>query len=152
MFSYSLNNKPESIQLDTTVIDNIFTTISQVESSKHFWVINIIFLPDKEIQTLNNQYRQKNSSTDVLSFHYHDTFTQLEDSTIAWEVILSGTKIHSQGIEYWLWSTKECYKLIIHSVLHILWYDHEKDDDYIIMKEKETKIWKQLFWIQKNWE
>ena len=39
----------------------------------------------------------------------------------------------------------EFYKLVIHSVLHILGFDHEDDTDYEEMKHWEELIWKQIF-------
>jgi probable rRNA maturation factor len=64
---------------------------------------------------------------------------------IAGEIILSENKITSQAKEYWLGEEKEFYKLLIHSILHILWYDHIEDNDYEIMQEKETLIWNEVF-------
>jgi probable rRNA maturation factor len=50
-----------------------------------------------------------------------------------------------QAKEYGLWEEKEFYKLVIHSTLHILWYDHETDEDYEVMKPLEDKIAKEVF-------
>jgi ssRNA-specific RNase YbeY (16S rRNA maturation enzyme) len=58
---------------------------------------------------------------------------------------LSEEKIIEQWKEYKLWSELEFYKLLIHSSLHIIWYDHEIDEDYKIMKEKEDFIWDKIF-------
>jgi probable rRNA maturation factor len=55
-------------------------------------------------------------------------------------------KIKSQGLEYGLWEEKEFYKLLIHSILHIIWYDHEDDNDYIIMKSIEEEVWNKIYW------
>jgi ssRNA-specific RNase YbeY (16S rRNA maturation enzyme) len=45
---------------------------------------------------LNNDYRQKDSVTDVLSFHYYEDFSDLEVEETAGEVILCESKIYSQ--------------------------------------------------------
>jgi rRNA maturation RNase YbeY len=58
---------------------------------------------------------------------------------------MSEEKIIEQWKEYKLWSELEFYKLLIHSSLHIIWYDHEIDEDYEIMKEKEENIWNIIF-------
>ena len=145
MFNYSIVNSPSSFSLNTETLNSIFLTISQEENTIQNGTLNIVFLWDDEIQQLNNNYRQKNSTTDVLSFHYSDDFSELKSEETAWEIILSEAKIISQWVEYKLWSEKECYKLIIHSIYHILWYDHEEDADYKVMKEKEESIWKKIF-------
>lgn len=144
MFKYNLIDSP-SFATNKKTIDYIFEVLSNTVTTSQNWTLNIVFLDDESIKNLNNNYRNINTSTDVLSFHYFDNFDNLTDEDIAWEIIMSQEKITSQWKEYWLWEEKEFYKLLIHSILHILWYDHEIDDDYIIMKDLEEKIWKEVF-------
>jgi probable rRNA maturation factor len=94
---------------------------------------------------LNNTYRQKDYVTDVLSFHYFEDFSWIKANDTAGEIILNEGKIKSQAIEYGLWEEREFYKLLIHSMLHILWYDHEEDEDYELMNSLENIIWKEIF-------
>jgi len=144
MFSYILNNKPK-FDINTKTIDDIFKNISNNILTPQKWTLNIVFMNDDSIQNLNKNYRNIDKSTDVLSFHYYDDFTDLISSDIAGEIILSEEKIVLQWKEYELWSEKEFYKLLIHSILHILGYDHEEDHDYKDMQEKETLIWSEVF-------
>ncbi len=144
MFSYNVIQTP-SFKYNTKSIDNIFKNISKIVSKDQKWILNIVFLDSCSIQKLNNDYRWINKTTDVLSFHYFEDFSLLNNDDLAWEIILSEEKIISGWIEYKLWTEKEFYKLIIHSVLHILWYDHELDNDYKTMQELEDKIWKEVF-------
>ena len=144
MFLYSLNNKP-SFKIKTKTIDDIFKNISNNISISQRWTLNIVFMDNDSIQKLNKDYRNIDKSTDVLSFHYYDDFFELIDTDIAGEIILSEDKIVSQWKEFNLGTEKEFYKLLIHSILHILWYDHEEDNDYKIMQEKETLIWNEVF-------
>jgi len=146
MFKYKLTSKP-SFQVNNKIIDNVFHIMWKNISIKQNWTLNIVFSDSQNIQELNKTYRNINKATDVLSFHYFENFENLKDDEIAWEIILCAEKIISQWKEYWLWEEKELYKLLIHSILHILWYDHEQDDDYTIMQEKETLIWEKVFEI-----
>jgi probable rRNA maturation factor len=50
----------------------------------------------------------------------------------------------SQALEYWHSRERECEILIIHSILHILGYDHEDDADYEEMWEIEWSLRAQL--------
>ena len=144
MFKYNLTSIP-SFNVDTKTIDKIVNIVSKIVLESQKWTLNIVFLDPNSIQKLNNNYRKIDKTTDVLSFHYYDDFSELNEDDVAWEIILSEEKIKSQGIEYWLWEEKEFYKLLIHSILHILWYDHELDNDYIIMQDLEWKIWQEVF-------
>ena len=144
MFKYNLTSMP-SFHINTKCIDNILNNIYKIVLISQKWTLNIVFLDQDSIKKLNNKYRKINSSTDVLSFHYFNDFSDLSDKDIAWELIFCEDKIKTQGVSYWLWEEKEFYKLFIHSILHILWYDHELDNEYKKMQELEDKIYKEVF-------
>jgi len=144
MFKYNLTSKP-LFNINIKIVENIFKNIAKDISKKQAWTLNLIFSDNKNIKILNKTYRNIDKVTAVLSFHYYENFENLNDEDIAGEIILSEDKIISQWKEYWLWEEKEFYKLLIHSILHILWYDHEQDDDYRIMQEKEDQIWEKVF-------
>jgi probable rRNA maturation factor len=144
MFEYNLASNSE-VKLNTDIIDKLFKKISDIVSKEQKWALNIVFVDTESIKNLNNKYRKINKATDVLSFHYFSDFSSLKSNEIAWEIVMCSEKIKLQGIEYGLWEDKEFYKLLIHSVLHILWYDHEDDYDYKTMSEFEKTIWEEVF-------
>lgn len=144
MFHYHIITPP-LFDFKNEIIDEIFSTISQEIPDHQNGIVNIVFVPESEIQELNKTYREKDSVTDVLSFHYYDSFENTNSNEIAGEIILCESKIFSQWIEYWLWTEKEFYKLLIHSTLHLLWYDHEEDEEYEIMQNLENLIWEKIF-------
>ena len=144
MFSYQIiDNK--NLEIDTNAIDNIFTSISNTIDDSQIGVINIVFVDDEKIRELNKTYRNIDKATDVLSFHYFDDFSDLKADQIAWEVVVSINKIELQAHEYWVSQEQEFYKLLIHSLFHILWYDHIEDHDYKTMQEKEDLVYKEVF-------
>lgn len=146
MFSFQIVNHPEKFSLDESRIARIFELVipvlmpDQDESGwESIWeqkgILNIAFLSDEEIQILNNQYRWIDSTTDVLSFHYFANFSELSDMDIAGEIILSESRILAQAEEHAHTPQKECEILVLHSILHIIGYDHESEEDY-------EKMWK----------
>ena len=145
MFNFEIINTPKSFIIKKEIIKKILEEISNIEEKKHFGILNIVFVSNEEIKKLNKDYRNIDKETDVLSFHYYDDFSSLDENEIAWEIVMSEEKIIFQGKEYKLWAELEFYKLLIHSCLHILWYDHEEDNDYKIMNKKEKLIWKKIF-------
>lgn len=144
MFSYEIFKFP-IFKIDEGIVKKIFQLVDLEVNKSQKWTLNIVFVSSLEIKELNKNYRKKDYVTDVLSFHYFDDFLNLKDEEVAWELIFCEEKIIEQAKEYGLWEEKEFYKLLIHSVLHILWYDHENDNDYALMKEKEEELWKKLF-------
>ena len=103
-------------------------------------ILNIAFISDEEMQNLNKNYRGKDASTDVLSFHYFEDFSEITPTDIAGECIFSESKILSQAVEYGHTPKEEFEILLIHSILHILGFDHEDDEDYEDMWKWEKEI------------
>jgi probable rRNA maturation factor len=81
----------------------------------------IAVVTDRRIRELNRQYRQKNVPTDVLSFPA-DEPGQLGDIVIAQGVARRQASFarHSLSIEFRV--------LALHGLLHLLGYDHERDN------------------------
>lgn len=140
MFHFQIFNIPLSLDISSEVLDTIFSEVAKRNPITQEWTINIVFVWDDEMKTLNSQYRQKDSTTDVLSFHYFEKFEWLTLDDVAGEILLSESKILSQAKEYDHSAESETYKLITHGLLHIIGYDHETDDEYAIMHPKEIEI------------
>ncbi len=145
MFSLQIVKEPQ-FTVSENILDEIWLCISKLIEKKQLWVINLVFFDAWGIQNLNKKYRKINKVTDVLSFHYYESFCHLWETDLAGEIIFCEERIISQGKEYGLWTEKEFYKLLIHSLLHILGYDHETDEEYEEMIQWEKKVWKEIFW------
>ena len=148
MFNYTLVSKP-SFVFDENILKSIFENISKKIKKDQSWNINIVFLDSQEVRVLNKNYRWIDKTTDVLSFHYHENFKNFEKYDTVWEVVLNEEKIFSQALDYWITPEKEFFNLVIHSVLHILGYDHETDEDYKEMYSIESELWFEIFWEEK---
>ena len=144
MFTPSLLNPPNSFTPRNELIECIFKAVSEQVDIAQAGTVNIAFLSDEEIQELNKNYRGIDKTTDVLSFHYFEDFEWLKDDEIAGEIIMSESKILTQAEEYWNTPETEFAKLLIHSSLHLLGYDHEDDEEYKEMHTEEQKIEKIL--------
>lgn len=116
--------------------------------------VDINFVSEKEIKRLNAGFRGIDKVTDVLSFpalnikagdvlnvKNTDEFALANDEFIHFgdmAICLKQTK--RQAKEYKTTIEAEIKKLVIHSILHLMGYDHIKDDDYEIMKVQEEKL------------
>ena len=140
MFQFQILNHPVAFTIDETRIARIFELVSLSVDIPQSWILNIAFLTDDEIQSLNREHRGIDSTTDVLSFHYFDDFSDIRDTDTAGEIILSESRIVSQAIDHWHSQTIECEILVIHAILHIIGYDHETDEEYEEMGQIENPI------------
>lgn len=95
-----------------------------------------------EIKNLNNTYRHKDKSTNVLSFPF-DSPPEVElpllgDLIICHDVVLEEAEEQQKAIfEHWA-------HMIVHGVLHLKGYDHIEDSEAQIMEALEIQILKQL--------
>lgn len=103
--------------------------------------INLFFVSDDEIKNLNKKFRNKKSATDCLSFENDE---QNPFDQVFWEWFIAMPYIEKQAKEYWVSLKFEITKMIIHSVLHLYWYDHIENEDFEKMSKLEEKIMKSL--------
>ncbi len=140
MFTPNIISHPESFSLEQERIHAIFAAVSSLVPRAQEGSVNIAFLSDTEIQTLNREYRGIDKTTDVLSFHYFDDFAEVSVADIAGEIVLSESRIISQSDEHGHSREIETAILILHGVLHILGFDHETDEDYAEMWKYEKPL------------
>jgi probable rRNA maturation factor len=103
--------------------------------------ISILFTDDNNIRKLNQQFRNINQATDVLSFP-QDTN---EDPITPGEIILGDIAVsldtaQAQAKEHGLTFKEEIILLLIHGILHLLGYDHEiseQEDERMRIKTRE---------------
>lgn len=104
--------------------------------------VSVSFVDDDEIQALNSQYRGKNDVTDVLSFPMED-----EDERgviLLGDIVLCVGRAAEQAIEFGHTLEREISYLTVHSVLHLLGYDHENDNEQCEMRKIEKNIMAKL--------
>lgn len=111
--------------------------------------VSVTFVDNKQIQELNQQYREKDMPTDVLSFPMgengkYDT-NHTTGAKILGDIVLSVQKAQEQANRYGHSLEREVGYLTAHSMLHLLGYDHEAGGiDKVRMREKEEKVMTQL--------
>ena len=99
----------------------------------------VMLTNNKKMKDLNSKFRNKNISTDVLSFPLKvklKNILYLGDIAISFEIINRRAK--SSNFDH------ELDKMWIHGYLHLLGHDHKKNKDYYLMKKKENLIFKKL--------
>jgi probable rRNA maturation factor len=88
---------------------------------------------DAEVRRLNRDFRKDDRATDVLSFPSVQSLGFLGDIAISWE------RAKSQAAEYGHPVGKEIEILMLHGVLHLLGYDHEKDRGQMARAESKWR-------------
>lgn len=117
--------------------------------------VAIDFVSEKEIKRLNAEFREIDKVTDVLSFpsfqlkpgEVLDTddeevsmFRQESGCIHFGDMALCLKQTKRQAKEFDVSLESEIKKLVIHSMLHLMGYDHIKDEDYLVMKKEEERL------------
>jgi probable rRNA maturation factor len=79
---------------------------------------------EEESKNLNRQYRKKDYPTDVLSFPFNE---ELPDGFYLGDIFICYPVAESQAEENNISLPEELFRLMVHGILHLLGYDHEKD-------------------------
>ncbi|MCA1565616.1 MAG: rRNA maturation RNase YbeY [Acidobacteria bacterium] len=89
--------------------------------------VAIVFVSDRAMRELNRRWRGKRGTTDVLSFPAgQDEFERAAGATLG-DVVISVERAGAQAAEHGLSFEREVAQLILHGVLHLCGYDHERD-------------------------
>ena len=105
--------------------------------------VSVSLVNDEVIHVLNKDYRGIDRPTDVLSFALDEAEEPQEiggpDTHLLGDIIISAETAVRQGKEYRHGLNRELVYLGVHSLLHLLGYDHMNKDDKAVMREEEEK-------------
>ena len=103
--------------------------------------ISVVIVDKDKIHEINKTYRNVDKVTDVISFAFEDNAGITPDGIrILGEIYLCMDKAKEQAIEYGRSNKREICYLVTHGLLHLLGYDHEKEEDKNKMRIKEEEI------------
>ena len=108
--------------------------------------VSVMLVDDAEIHALNKRYRDVDAATDVLSF------SQLEGASPDWrtlppsapvalgDIVVSVPRMQIQAAEFGHGEARELGFLLIHSLLHLLGYDHQTPEETQAMRAAEEDL------------
>lgn len=155
-----IDNRQNNIELqkgEEEILKEIIDYTLKEEGVKIDYEVSVIFIDNKMIRELNSEYRNIDRETDVLSFpmleypskrvykniyigfHFSDDYFD-EGRLVLGDIALSLEKAKEQSEEYGHSFIREICYLTIHSLLHLLGYDHMEEDEKFIMRKREEEI------------
>lgn len=112
----------------------------------HFCEVSFSFADEEEIRRLNAAYRDKDAVTDVLSFPQYDDLCELdnEEEICLGDVVICGRVARRQAEEYGHSYERELLYLFVHSILHLLGYDHMEEEEKRQMRIREEYVMEKI--------
>lgn len=138
-------NLQRKVKLDLVPIRTFVADVSSLVSEAENKTFSVAFISDDRMRKLNDTFRGKDATTDVLSFpHEPDEFELATDDrplTTAFlgDIVISAEQAAKQAAENELSLDAEIKQLILHGVLHLSGYDHETDNGEMNARELELR-------------
>ena len=105
--------------------------------------LSILLSNNKNIKKLNKEFRNKNKSTDILSFPFNEKI-KISKQTYIGDIIISYNYIDKPKTQKLKFFEKKLIKIFIHGFLHLLGFDHIKNRDYQKMLREEDSIYQSV--------
>ena len=147
-----ITNNQKEIKIPTGVrllVRRCCTGVLVYENFEGSAEVSVSFVDDEEIRALNSQYRNIDSSTDVLSFPLGENGVyDVNNDTgakLLGDIVISVPHAVAQAERFGHSLQREIGFLTVHSMLHLLGYDHEGGGlESVRMREKEETVLTQL--------
>ena len=129
-------------------IDVFFNSLVKAFPKKYRFIkkkvsLTILLSNNKNIKKLNKKFRNKNKSTDVLSFPSEKKLN-IKKSPYIGDIVVSYDFINKPKVLSALEFKNKVTRIFIHGFLHLLGYDHIKLKDFKVMLIEEEKIYQTI--------
>lgn len=142
MIDFEINNKVK-FQPNLKLIKKIVQTFGEGHKKSDNKYFSLAFIGQSEMRKLNNNYRGKDRSTDVLSFAPRDIQVDWPaEADDLGEILICISVARTQAKEYGWDLDYEICRLLIHGLAHLAGFEHENVEAKLIKKMEifESKI------------
>lgn len=155
-----IDDRQNKLKIDDIILESVSSIIEYALKEEEVNIdteVSVIFIDNDEIKRINKEQRNIDKVTDVLSFPmleyprgkvykeaYKDNNFAISDlnegKLVLGDIVLSLEKAKEQSEEYGHSYLREVCYLTVHSVLHLLGYDHMEEEEKNIMRKREEEI------------
>ena len=130
----------KGISIDSGLKDKLQSIVSLIfrEEGLVDSEINLRILDDEEMKKLNHKFRNKNLTTNVLSFQSDDI--SIKHTKNIGDIAISSEYVEREALEEGKFFEDHMIHMLAHGVYHILGYDHQNEETALIMENKEINI------------
>ena len=159
-----VDNRQNKLEVTEDLIEKLIKVIEFALKEEEVDIkceVSLLFADNEEIKGINNDTRGIDKETDVLSFpmlEYEDKkvfkeiyinhqFSQADfdgEELVLGDIVISLEKALEQSKEFNHSYEREASYLVVHSVLHLLGYDHMEDEEKNVMRRREEEILNKL--------
>lgn len=138
-----LNQGPASFDAYEEIFNDYYVKIFEKLGLKGEYITDVTIVDNKKIHKINREFRNVDRPTDVISFAFLDDKREKElkgGPINLGQIIISFEKAEEQAKEYNHSLKREMVFLFVHGMLHLLGYDHMKEEDEKVMFNLQDEI------------
>lgn len=147
-----INNRQDKIKIKEDFVELLEKTAKACliyENWDEDYEVSLSLVDNNEIKELNKIYRGKDSTTDVLSFPLIEDDDIVIEEKLLGDIVISVEKAEEQAKEYNHSFEREIGFLVVHSMFHLMGYDHDTEETTNEMRKKEEAVLKSVNLIRK---
>ncbi|MFN0279298.1 MAG: rRNA maturation RNase YbeY [Pyrinomonadaceae bacterium] len=130
-------NLQRKVKIDTAIFRAFVKKLAAAVPEANSRTFSVAFVSDDRMKELNTLFRDKDATTDVLSFpHEADEFVNAD---FLGDIVISAEQAQRQAAENGLSLEGEIKQLILHGLLHLCGYDHETDNGEMNVRELKMR-------------
>jgi probable rRNA maturation factor len=136
------------------IIEDVVSASLAYEKCPYDGEISVTLTDGPGIRKLNKKFRKTDRETDVLSFpmtEFHkpadfrrtiirDALNPVTGELLLGDIVINVSRVRSQAEEYGHTQKRELAFLTVHSMLHLMGYDHMQEKERILMEEHQRMI------------
>lgn len=138
------------------LVNELLLAVMDYEKCEYEASINLVITESEQVREYNKEYRNKDMTTDVLSFPAIDmvepgNFEIVSNNEAAYfdpdsgelllgDIIINADRVRSQAIEYGHSIKREFSFLVTHSLFHLCGYDHETPYEAAQMEKRQEDV------------
>ena len=142
-----IDNRQSIYPVDEALMEEIERAVKmslQMERNSLDYEVSVSFVTNEEIHELNRDYRGVDRPTDVLSFQMDEEEVYGEMDVVLGDIVISMEKAMEQAEDFGHSLTREVVYLTVHSMFHLMGYDHMNQEEKAEMRGKEKAVLKEL--------
>lgn len=128
-----ITNQQEHSDIDVSMVSQFVESAIKMIAETNGKTPDIAFVSDTKMRALNKRFRNKDKTTDILSFPaVNEPF---EETAELGELVISVEQATRQASENGLDLETEIKQLVLHGILHLCGMDHDTDSGEMAKKE-----------------
>jgi len=140
-------NNLTTVKIDEDFLKRVAKKVLKGEN-KEGAGLSVALVGEGRIKELNKKYRRKNRVTDVLAFNGNSKFKiqNLKFNFGLGEIVICLAEVKKNAKKFNTTFKEELVRVLIHGILHLLGYKHEKSKEQVkVMERKQEQYLKQVF-------